>query len=102
QDQASAAYPRAEELLRPLVEQHPEELSYTLALAAVYANWGNQERTALSHFPRALELHDQAVQLVEAVLRREPQYQAARSQLKTAYATRAETLGKLRHHVRAA
>ena len=101
-DQASAGYRRAEGLLRPLVENHPEELAYVLALAAVYSDWGNQERSARSDFPRALELHDKAVQLLEAARRREPEHQAARGHLMNTYASRAQTLGKLGRHVPAA
>jgi serine/threonine-protein kinase len=92
--EAESTYREAEELLAPLARQHPAEPLYTLSLAGACNNWGNllKERGELA---AALEHENRAVDLAEAVLRREPRHTVARSRAYTGHGSRAQVLEAL-------
>src|SRR5262249_50254039 len=77
-ERALALYRRAEDLLRPIVQDRPEAVEAVLSWTALHCNWGNlaadpkRPAEALAHF-------DEAVRKAEEVLQREPRYSRARS-----------------------
>jgi len=83
-------YDTVQALLRPLIERHPDELEKRLLLASLENNWGScllgQGK------PReALPLLNDAVELGEAALKREPNYVMARRTALNTHGTRAQT-----------
>jgi tetratricopeptide (TPR) repeat protein len=90
-DKAADAFRRSDDLLRPLFDAHPGDDRYSLSLAALCTNWGNLlVRTGL---PGALEKLDQAVELADAEVVREPRYIVARDRSLQAHGSRALAKG---------
>jgi serine/threonine protein kinase len=87
--EAAALYPKAETLLRPLVDRHPAERKYALHLVSVYVNWSHLLANA-GRPQDALERLDFAVRLAEEAHRREPKDGTARWQALQAHGARAE------------
>ncbi len=86
-EDASSAFLRADQLLRPLVDSHPEDYPYALSLAALYINWGNL--LVSRDFPNAVAKLDRAVELADAALAHEPQHLQARWRSIQAHGSRA-------------
>jgi tetratricopeptide (TPR) repeat protein len=84
-----AVYEKLEDLLRPLIARHPEDVHNALTLAAAEVNWGlslqgkGQPQAALAHCTEAVEL-------AEAALRREPSHFMARGLTLNAHGARAQ------------
>lgn len=91
--QASDAYRRADDYLRPLVLKHPGDDGYGLSLAAVNCNWVNI--LMASDLPVALAKSNEAVTLSDAAFQREPQSIYTRSRVLNSHGLRAQTLEKL-------
>jgi len=91
-----ASYEKAEALLRPLVKRYPPGGEYALSLSALCINWGYFLRGAGRPQP-ALTRHNEAVDLVETILKQEPQHFEAQSRAYNAHGARAqayEALGR--------
>jgi tetratricopeptide (TPR) repeat protein len=99
-EEAAAAYAKAESLLRPLVDQHPEAPEYALSLASVYNNWSYILKDT-GRPQSALPLLGQAIDLAEAVLRLEPRHMVARYRVYTTHGTRALVHEQLGHYTEA-
>jgi hypothetical protein len=94
-ERAQALYSRAENLLRPIVEGHPEAVEAVLTWSALHCDWGmlvadpKRPTEALAHY-------DESVRSVEAVLQREPRYSRARSHGCNAHGARGTFLVELK------
>ena len=89
-EKAEAAFLRADGLLRPIVDAHPERYWLMLSLAALECDWGNLLRE--KDLPRALEKLFRAVELADAVLAQEPRFQEARTRSLQTHGARALAL----------
>jgi tetratricopeptide (TPR) repeat protein len=93
QEKAVSAFLWAEDLLRPLVEKHPGDDAYGLSLASVYINWGNLLQKTSPQ--AALEKCNQAIELSDAALLREPLSIVCQYRSLNAHGVRGEVLEKL-------
>jgi tetratricopeptide (TPR) repeat protein len=87
--EAGAAYATVDTLLRPLIERYPDDARNALALAAADINW-SLLLGDMGQLEAALTRATEAVELVEAVLKREPSYSVARGIGRNAHGVRAE------------
>jgi tetratricopeptide (TPR) repeat protein len=90
-EKAEAAFLRADGLLRPIVDAHPERYWLKISLAALESDWGNLLRE--KDLPRALEKLSQAVELADAALVQEPGFKEARTRSIETHGSRAVALG---------
>jgi tetratricopeptide (TPR) repeat protein/tRNA A-37 threonylcarbamoyl transferase component Bud32 len=85
---AGAAFAKAEELLAPLVEAHPDNTHYVLSLTNLDFTWAGflQEQ---GRFEAARRHAGRAVDLAEGVLRRDPHHVVARAHARESHLKRA-------------
>ena len=98
---AIQGHDKADKTLRPLVNQHPPGGDHALTLAAVCINWSFCLRAA-SKPEEALAKTSEAVELVERILRKEPQHYVARTRAYRAHGARAQIYDSLGQHAEAA
>lgn len=90
---ATQSYEKADGLLRGILSRHPARGDVALTLATLNTNWSYLP----GHTQEALRRLNEAVELSESVLRREPEHDSARQRTYNARGARAqlyETLGQ--------
>src|SRR5262249_20374693 len=96
-DQAVDAYVEAIKVMGPLVERHPRVVPYKYGLAGGHSDLGNFLASLGTH-DKAREHYDQAVLLLEPILRGQPAHPMARDHLRNALLGRSQTLSRLGRH----
>jgi tetratricopeptide (TPR) repeat protein len=99
-ERALTLFRRAEGILQPVVQAHPEDTGALLTWACLQANWGTLVADPKSPSD-ALARYEEAIRRTEEILRLEPRHASARNTAYNAHGSRAVLFNRLEQNVEA-